>query len=107
MERRQFIRLDIALDVEYRVLESLKDLQATRTEDISEGGIRVMLPEKIKPNTYLEITINIPNEPPPVLVVGKVIWLKSDALGGVHMTGIELVHITQEDRERLYKYAIF
>jgi len=106
MERRKFVRLNVELEVEYRILESLKDFKITQTEDVSEGGIRIMLPEKIEPRTHLEIAIKIPNESKPVFAIGRVVWTKSDVFGGVHMTGIQLVHIKQKDRERLYKYAV-
>lgn len=106
MEKREFVRLNVELEVAYRVIGSMRDLAGTRTEDASEGGIRVMFPEKVQPDTRLEISIKIPGEEKPVFAVGKVVWVRPDIFGGVYMTGIQFVHIKQADRQRLYKYVV-
>ena len=106
MEKREFIRLDVNLEVDYRILESLKQFKGVQTENVSEGGIRIMLPEKLEPRTHIELVIKIPNESEPVLAIGRIIWTKPDVWGGVHMTGIQLVHIRQGDKEKLYKHAL-
>ena len=105
IEKREFPRLPVNLEVQYRILESLSPHQITTTEDICEKGIRINLPGYIEPKTHLELTINIPDEPEPIKVIGRVVWVKKALDKKSFATGIHLVHIEEKDKEKFYKYA--
>ena len=105
IEKREFPRLKANLEVQYRILESLSPHQITTTEDICEKGIRINLPGYIEPKTHLELTINIPDEPEPIKVIGRVVWVKKALDKKSFATGIHLVHIEEKDKEKFYKYA--
>ena len=106
MNKRIFYRFNLALDVRYRILESLKPYEMTATQDMCESGIRINLPEQIEPETRLELTIKIPGETRPLMAIGRVVWVKKDALESNFATGIHLVYIKEKDRQRFYKYAV-
>lgn len=105
MERRRYRRFSLNLKVEFRVLESLKPYKISATEDASEAGIRIGLPEYIEPNTRLELILKIPGEPKPMMVLGRVAWVKKESGERFFITGIHIVHMKDEDRKKLYHYA--
>ena len=104
-ERRRYRRFNVNLEVEYRLLESLQPYQTTSTEDTCEEGIKINLPEYIEPDTRLELIIRIPQEPEPIMVIGRVVWVKKNSLDNSFTTGIHLVHIKEEDKQRFYQNA--
>lgn len=106
MDKRGFWRFPVNLKVRYRILESLQRHRISLTEDMSEVGIKIDLAEYLEPNTYLELIINLDDETKPILVIGKVIWVRPAQDKGCFSTGIQLLHIRKEDRERFYKYAL-
>lgn len=105
-ENRNFIRLNVPLEVQYRVLESLKGLKATFTENVSESGMRLDFKEWLEPGTRLELTIRIPGESSPLWTIGRLVWMRRGPLGKYFDGGVEITHIKIEDRERLIKYAL-
>ena len=107
MDKREFLRCNVNLDVRYRILESLESYKNTTSEDMSEKGVRVNLPEYVEPETRLELTIRLPGELRPITAIGRVAWVKKDPIGSFFTTGVHLVHIRKSDRERFYKYAFF
>ena len=105
MEKREYHRFNTNLVVRYRILESLKLYDIASSEDMSEKGIKIKIPDYIEPNTRLELIIKIPGDPPYIMVLGKVVWTKKDESGSFYTTGIHIVHIKEEDKQRFYKCA--
>lgn len=106
MNKRNFQRFNLRASVKYRVLESLSAPEATQTEDMSEAGIRINLPEYIEPETRLELTIRIPSQSQPILAIGRVVWVKPKPLNKQFTTGIQLTYIREEYKKRFYQYAL-
>lgn len=106
MDKRQYWRFNINLEVECRILESFKSYKITSSEDMSEKGMKINLPEYIAPNTRLELVIKLPGEYAPIMVIGRVVWVKRDAWGRFFNTGINLVYIRDEDKQRFYEQAL-
>jgi len=106
IDKRKYFRFNVEFQVQYRQLESLKPYKLTYTEDMSEKGIRITLPEYFQPQTLLELTIKIPHELHPITAIGKIIWVKKDSLMQVFTAGLALVHIKEIDKALFYKYAL-
>lgn len=106
MNRRRYYRFSVNLEVKYRILESLKDYQGSLTEDMCEEGIRINLPEFIKPDTRLELVVKIPGESRPLAAIGRVAWIKKAVLSDFYTAGINFLHINARNKERFYKYAL-
>ena len=106
MNKRNFQRFDVRASVNYRKLESLATPRVTQTEDMSEAGIRINLPEYIEPETRLELTIRIPSGARPIMAIGRVVWVKPGQLNKQFTTGIQLTYIREEDKKRFYQYAL-
>ena len=106
VDKRKYFRFNVELEVRYRQLESLAPYKLTFTEDMSEKGIRISLPEYFQPATLLELTIKIPYEEHPITAIGRIIWVKKDSLMQVFTMGLALVHIKETDKAHFYKYAL-
>jgi hypothetical protein len=106
MDKRKYFRFNVELQVRYRQLESLKAYKLTCTEDMSEKGIRISLPEYFEPGTLLELTIKIPHLGHDITAIGRIIWIKEDPLLQVFTTGLALAHIKETDKALFYKYAL-
>ena len=106
MNKRNFQRFDVRASVNYRILESLATPNVTQTEDMSEAGIRINLPEYIEPETRLELTIRIPSQSQPILAIGRVVWVKPEPLNKQFTIGIQLTYIREQDKKRFYEYAL-
>jgi len=106
MDKRKYFRFNVELEVRYRQLESLAPCKLTHTEDMSEKGIRITLPEYFQPQTFLELTVKIPHEVHPITAIGRIIWVKKDSLMQVFTMGLALVHIEETDKVLFYKYAL-
>lgn len=105
MDKRHYYRFNINLEVQYRVLESLRPYKITSSEDMSEKGIKINFPEYIPLNTRLELVIKLSNESVPIMLIGRVVWVKKNAGRRFFTTGIDLVYIKEEDKQRFYQKA--
>jgi len=103
-ERRRYSRAEfpckIFVGAPIRLLHS-------HTENISEGGIKVILEEKLRPFTIVGLEIFVDKEKP-IKCKGKVIWVKErvnplERKPVSFETGIEFIEIADCDREYIRK----
>lgn len=78
----------------------------TQTENLSVGGVCVILEKGLLKNTPVEIELFLPDYPIPITCAGKVAWSirrnEYKRRKPLHFdTGLEFVDITQEDKSRL------
>lgn len=72
-ERREHKRLKNDLDVEYNV-EKKPHLKAAKSADISKGGMRLLLDEKLSKGSILDLKLTIPGMKKTIEVEGEVVW---------------------------------
>jgi len=84
-ERRKHARIRKKLVVYYRIITHPRIRNRCRTIDISEGGMKLLLNEKLDKGAMLEIKITIPRSGRNVEVEGGVAWAEEvserDAFG--------------------------
>ncbi|MDD5254522.1 MAG: PilZ domain-containing protein [Candidatus Omnitrophica bacterium] len=72
--------------------------------NISAGGVRVLIEEKVDVNTPVDIKLS-PRGAEPIRCKGEVVWLNERPLGGlkrtVFDTGIRFTEIKTIDKERI------
>jgi len=74
-ERRRYSRISNSLRINYQIAN--EDLRSTcRSADISEGGIRFSLYQKLEIGTTLKLGIYLQGSTEPVLAIGTVVWTK-------------------------------
>jgi len=106
MNKRAYYRFNVNLEVRYRILESLKEYKGASSENVSERGVMISLPEYLEPNTRVELIIKIPEEAKSIITIGRIVWIKKAMIGDFYNAGLHFVHLPNACREKLYKYAL-
>ena len=73
-ERRKHTRFKKALGVNYSVRKKPRCDNPGKTADISEGGIKLLLSEKLQKGTVLDLKIPLSSPSQTVEAVGEVMW---------------------------------
>ncbi|NLO93202.1 MAG: hypothetical protein GX389_02965 [Clostridiaceae bacterium] len=107
LQRRNFFRLNIVLDTQYRMFAEREvkeqergDFKKTISKDISGGGVCLLANEKPILNWYIEGKIDIDAE---IRFVGKIVRsvpLENNGRYSYEM-GVEFVEIRDADREKV------
>lgn len=92
---RQHARTLKKLKVEYAPLSSM---QATFTEEVSPGGIKLRVQGLIEVGTPMVVRLEL-GAPGPLTLSARVAWCKRD--GGHYFAGLELVGLRDDERERI------
>ena len=77
-ERRKFTRFKKTLDVIYAIAKKPHLKNNANTVDISEGGMKLLLDEKLSVGAIMGLKISIPASPQDVEVEGEVVWCEED-----------------------------
>lgn len=72
-ERRRHVRFKKMLEATY-VIEKKPRLKSGKTVDISEGGAKLILAEKLSKGTMLCLEISIPGSQNTVEMEGEIVW---------------------------------
>ncbi len=72
-ERRRHPRIRVFLKIDYQITDEIPRLNCA-ARDISEGGIRFGLFQKIEPGTQLKLKVYLEETAEPVELLGKVTW---------------------------------
>ena len=107
-ERRKFVRLSIRTQVTYSASEA-PDIQYTATaQNIAAGGICLALNRPLRRGDVLKLSILLPDYPPAIHTVGKVVWIEpanaSAQQGTSYSAGVEFIAIRNAEREKIDKY---
>ncbi|MFH1784515.1 MAG: PilZ domain-containing protein [bacterium] len=106
-ERRKFVRLQKPVEVKYKFAsESSKD-EETKTRDISEGGVRIMMNTKILPGNIIDLEIILPDTAEPIKALGETVW-EEEFLEGRNLAyeiGVKFIKISPKDREKISKHV--
>jgi c-di-GMP-binding flagellar brake protein YcgR len=99
INRRRFIRVDFPFTIHINPPD--ENIISTYTEDISEGGVKVFIAEKLSTSSMVLLAIYV--KPEPVVCKGKVVWAKrrsSEFIEGEIFfdTGIEFCEIKEADK---------
>ena len=84
-ERRKHPRKAVVTNIEYKVMVPSGD--RARTQNISEGGICLMLNKAFTEGTILEVKHDLPGESKPAVQLVKVVWQKRTDEG--YLTGVK------------------
>ena len=102
-ERRLFRRSEISCNI--TIIPAFKIVAFNgRLENISEGGIRIVLREKLDIGTQLDLEISPQDENKSITCKGKVIWVNEKSTDERDLsfdTGIKFVNINEEDRAKI------
>lgn len=111
-DKRKFPRLQFSVDVQYQIVrgKSAKALKS-RTRNISEGGLCMMLLEKVRAGTILSLEFRLPDTDSPIAATGKVVWVEKLAIISAEAAvsydcGVVFVDIAPGDREKIGRHVM-
>ena len=103
-ERRKFRRLNFICKVTAVFGERVLVFNS-HTEDVGEGGVRVVLEDKLHISTQVEVSLFLAGKEDSINCKGEVIWVREilpvDVGPRFFHTGIKFLDITAADREIL------
>ncbi len=108
---RKLIRGHLPLNVEYEILGEEQVKGRTLSKNFSSSGINILIPQRLRETTLLELRIYLPSLPGPISAKGKIIHQKEiDYLERdkkvYFMTGIEFTQISSLDKNKLMDCVI-
>jgi c-di-GMP-binding flagellar brake protein YcgR len=107
-ERRKTVRIETALDLTYRS-EKKRSSQKAYTENISTGGLKMHVAEKLPKGATIHAEISMPNSNDPILARGIIAW-SEDSPGKmvdgrrVFAVGVKFIHLKPLERRRLSSF---
>ena len=112
IEKRRFPRLLMNVEVEYAVA-GIEDaeLYTTGSKNVSEGGICVIVFEKVACGTIVNLKFEMPEWNRFITAKGKIAWMRELTFDknqscDMYEAGIEFVEINPEDRRKINEYII-
>ncbi|MFH1777817.1 MAG: PilZ domain-containing protein [Candidatus Omnitrophota bacterium] len=107
---RQYTRVKDKLAIYYKT-DTMHNFKGTMINDISGGGIQLVLNDKLAIGTPLSISINIPGSHKPIEVKGEVRNYEreknktSEGGNSPYLIGIEFIEICLSDRMMIIDYV--
>ena len=108
-ERRQYVRFSKNIDVNYIVRKNARPSTGSSTVDISIGGVRLQLDEKLSKGAVLLLKIILPNTARTVEAEGEIVWSEEIACnntGGkrIFHSGIKFISVKRKSSSALLEY---
>lgn len=108
-DRRRHIRFNNKLEVSYTVVKKSRLKSNGHTIDISEGGLKILIPEKLGKGEILGFTISFPGNGRPANVEGEVVWSEefncADPSGRrMFYSGVRFLAIKEPSGSNLIEY---
>ncbi|MDP2923787.1 MAG: PilZ domain-containing protein [Candidatus Omnitrophota bacterium] len=105
IEKRRFIRARFPCKI--TIYAHSQRIISTHTENISAGGIRVIIGEKIQVSSSVGLEIELKDNT--IICKGRIVWIvdkESPYRKGViyHDTGIEFHDIKEQDRQIIHNF---
>ena len=105
-ERRKFKRFDAYMSVRYQTPQPEENRGIALSKDLSREGLKLNSPTQLSKGTTLDLELDIPDDPRPVRVTGKIVW--SEALQGKDQgydAGVRFMMMDPVDKFRVLDYA--
>ncbi len=112
-DRRQFERLKDTVNIRYRIIKSKDPIRKmapsseeyTVTKDVSAGGLLLVTRESIPVGSILELKVELPDGPPAIECLAKVMREEELVKENMFQLGICFLDLTGSQRARLFKYV--
>ncbi len=105
MGRRQLLRIDAKVEVEFKNFEQFSQ---EYTKNISQGGLFIRTSEPLAPQSVLEIHLILPDEPEHILLVGEVVHVIDEkdarAKGVEPGVGVHFVDYEETAKQAIENY---
>ena len=120
-EKREFVRVGVAVPVKFRLISQSPDVTATddymdgETQNIGAGGMLLVGPipqanlitDLLVQKVVIGVRIYLPGEDDPVEALARVAWLEAiDQEDGRCSLGLAFKEITSEAQDTLFRFII-
>lgn len=103
-ERRRFVRLAPSLVVvTCKVIGQEGEGDSQTAKDISQGGIRFSVGERLPNGVKLELELKLPEEAVPIQAQAEVVWCARFRDDGRYEVGCRFTHIDPLDRGKIIR----
>ena len=105
-EKRHHIRVGTSILASYIVLEVYRKGKKLTSQDISGGGVRILIEERLKPGALLEVTLRLLKEDKKIILKARIVWIKPGQTDKKYSyeAGLEFINIDFAQRTRLSNY---
>jgi c-di-GMP-binding flagellar brake protein YcgR len=105
-ENRKFVRIEWPVVIKYKTIEEPRTQDQIVGKDISEGGARFIVYERLTKGTKLDFQLEMPFDSMPILAKGEVAWIKKigDEGSKTFEAGVVFKGVSQNDQKRLKMY---
>lgn len=106
-EKRKYQRVRDGVKIIHKVM-GVKGECLTAVLDMSAGGFRLPIKNKLALGSILELNIYLPDEKEPFFGLARVVWQKSGITksekGDYYETGLELIRVGLKNRKLIIRY---
>jgi c-di-GMP-binding flagellar brake protein YcgR len=105
-ENRKFVRIEWPVIIKYKTIEEPSIQDHIVSKDVSEGGARFVVYERLMQGTKLDIQLEVPFDSMPIFATGEVMWIKKVGEENSKMfeVGVVFKGVSQIDQKRLKMY---
>ena len=105
-ENRKFVRIEWPVIIKYKTIEEPRIQDHIVSKDVSEGGARFVVYERLMKGTKLEIQLEMPFDSMPLHATGEVTWIKKigEEQAKTFEVGVIFKDIDTKDQKRFKKY---
>ncbi|HAH20616.1 MAG TPA: hypothetical protein DCL49_06920 [Candidatus Omnitrophica bacterium] len=109
-EKRTYLRVKDGATVIYKTMGVMGEYPL-HVLDISAGGVRLPLKEKIKAGTLIELQISLPEDKEPFFGLAKIAWQHDAAVKDktntlFYETGVQFIRVGVNNRKRILRYVL-
>ncbi len=105
-ENRKFIRIEWPVIIKYKTTKEPCFEDKITGKNISEGGVRFIVYEHLLKGAKLDIQLEIPFDPMPILTKGEAVWINEigNESAKAFEVGVIFKAISRSDQKRLKMY---
>jgi c-di-GMP-binding flagellar brake protein YcgR len=105
-ESRKFVRIEWPVVIKYKTIEEPRAEDHIVSRDISEGGARFIVYERLMKGTKLDVQLEVPFDSMPLFAKGEVAWIKKigEENSKSFEIGVVFRGMSQNDQKRLKMY---
>jgi len=106
-ERRHYIRVGTLMVLSYNVLGIHKEEKKLASKNISGGGIKLSIKERLKVGALLEVKLGLLKENKTIIFKAKVVWVNPnhDNKEYPYEVGLKFININFAQRTQLSNYV--
>lgn len=113
-ERRRFKRIPLDAILIYQIQNypedyegNLQKISAPTNIDISMGGLKLLIKQKLPKGTFLKINLSLSKSNTPIEVIGKIAWINKAERRDRYQAGIKFIDFDDEDHKEVIRNYIY